>query len=219
MKNQSTIPLLASLALILLLTGCGMPDPSSSSVAEATIALTPTPTPTFTPSPTPTFTPTFTPTSTPTFTPTPHPKVANPSQGESGAIQSSATAAKHVLIITENQANKMAADALAEQQEVQIDNPNVDFRPGEMLVSGDATLGFFKLNIGILATVEAVDGEPQVTIQAIYVNGGRATGFIRDQIEALIKPYLDQLATVSEDFYVEDITITDDKMTITGRAR
>ncbi len=112
----------------------------------------------------------------------------------------------------------MAAEALAQQQDVQIDNPRVDFRPGEMYVSGDTVIGFFKINVGVLATVEPVDGRPQVTIQEIYVNGDRATGFLRTQIENLIAPHLDQLATVSEDFYVEDITITDDKMIISGHS-
>jgi hypothetical protein len=106
--------------------------------------------------------------------------------------------------------------ALAGQQSVQIDNPKVDFRPDEMYVSGDTVIGFFKVNIGVLAAVEAVDGKPQVTIKEIYVNGDRATGFIRSQIEAMIAPHLDQLAMVSDDFYVEDVTITGDKMIITG---
>ncbi len=215
MKKQLTILLLASLALGILLAGCGVPELPSTRVAQATIARTPTPTATFTPSPTPTFTPS--PTST--FTPTPKPVVQSQGAGQQAKPLATATPAEMVLVVTEKEANKMAADALSQQQEVQIDNPSVDFRPGKLYVSGDTTIGFFKLNVGILAAVEAVNGKPEVTIQEIYVNGARATGFIRDQIEAMIAPHLDQLAMVSEDFYVEDITITDNEMIISGYAR
>ena len=110
----------------------------------------------------------------------------------------------------------MVAKGLSEQDNVKIDNPEVDFRPGEMYVSGDTVLGFFKVNIGVLVEVVAVDGAPQVTIVEIYVNGDRATGFIRNQIEAMIAPHLDQLAMVSDNFYVEDVTITENEMVITG---
>lgn len=217
MRNQLTSISLASLILITLLAGCGVPAPASSRVAEATIARTPTPTATFTPTPTPTFTPS----PTPTLTPTTSPKAQAQSQTESPARKPRATAtpASVVLVVTEEEANKMALDALAGRREAQIENPAVDFRAGEMYLSGDTTIGFFKLNIGILATVAAADGEPQVTVQEIYVNGGRATGFIRDQIEAMIAPHLNRLAAVSRDFYVEDIDITDDAMIITGRYR
>jgi len=217
MKKHIPFLLFAAALLAWLLAACGAPQLPASPVAQATIALTPTPTATFTPTPSPTFTPTPTATFTPTSTPTPAAKAQSRATAQPAKPLTTATPSQLVLIITEKEANRMAAEALAQQQEVQIDNPRVDFRPGAMYVSGDTVLGFFKLNIGILATVEAVDGQPQVAIQEIDVNGERATGFIRNQIEALIAPHLDQLATVSEDFYVEDITITDEKMVITGR--
>lgn len=211
MKKHLHILFLVFLIAGGLLAGCGVPQVPSKPVAQATIARTPTPTrtPTFTPTPTP----------SPTYTPTPVPVTQTQGSGQTAKPLATATPSQLVLIISEKEANRMAAEALAGQQEVQIDNPKVDFRPGEMYVSGDTVLGFFKLNIGVLATAEAVDGSAKVTIQEIYVNGDRASGFIRNQIEALIAPHLDQLAKVSDDFYVEAITITEDQMTIIGRAR
>ncbi len=199
------------LAALFLFAACAVPQlPRISELPVPTSTPTPTHTPTNTPTPTPT------PSPTPTSTPTPISTTTGPS---TSAITPQATTApeKLALIITEKEANRLAAEALAKQQDIAIDNLQVDFRPGELYVSGDTVIGFFKLNIGILASVTPLDGRPEVTIKDIYVNGERATGFIRDQIEAIIAPQLDQLATVSTDFYVEAITITDDRMIITGR--
>ncbi len=210
-NSKYTLVVVWLLAATLLVAACAVPQlPQVSELQTPTATPTPTHTPTNTPTPTPT------PSPTPTPTPTPAPTTTGPS---TTGPQTQATAApeKLALIITEKEANRLAAEALAKQQDITIDNLQVDFRPGELYVSGDTIIGFFKLNIGILATVTPFDGKPQVTIQEIYVNGERATGFIRDQIEALIAPQLDQLATVSTDFYVEEITITDDRMIITGR--
>jgi hypothetical protein len=218
-RKHIALVLTASLALTLMLailSGCGVPPnlPTPTLVAQVVQTHTPTPVPTATPTQTPTPRPTNTPTPAPTATKaissaakaTAHPK----------ALSATATPETLVIVITEAEANKMAQKALANQKEVQIDNVQVDFRPDEMYVSGDTKIGFFTLNIGLLVTIEPVQGKPEVTIQEIYVNDGVATGFIREQIEAMIAPHLDQLAMVGDDFYVEDVTITDDEMIITG---
>ncbi len=223
-------PLLLTLAFLLLLvplTGCGIPELPPA--GQPTIALTPTPTstPTFTATPTPTQTPTSTPTPTPTATPatgrTPLAPATAQAQsrtpGPHKAPTATPTPATLTLVITEKEANRMAVQAMAQQKDIQVTNPRVDFRPGAIYLSGDAVLGFFKVNIGILATVQVAGGEPQVVVQEIDVNGSRATGFLRRQIEAMIAPQLAQLASVSEDFYVEDVTITEDRMIITGHPR
>ncbi len=220
-RKYLSVLLTAGFALALtlgFLSGCGVPPelPTPTLVSQRPATNTPTPEPTATP----TSTPTVTPTPRPTNTPTPAPTTAAISAALAPARpKATATPATLRLVVTEAEANKMAKKGLAAQQDVQIDNPKVDFRPGEIYVSGDAVVGFFKLNIGILATVEPVDGKPEVTIKEIYVNGDRATGFLRNQIEAMIAPHLDQLAMVSDDFYVEDIVITEDEMIITGHAK
>jgi hypothetical protein len=223
MNRKNTLILLAAgfiLALTLgALSGCGVPPelPTPTLISQLPATATPTPEPTATP----TSTPTVTPTPRPTNTPTPVAKAtkAAASAAAAPAKSKTATPATVVIVVTEAEANKMAQEGLAQQKDVQIDNPKVDFRPDEMYVSGDVKIGFFKLNVGILATVEPVNGKPEVTIEEIFVNGDPATGFIRDQIEAMIAPHLDQLAMVSDDFYVEDIVITDDEMVITGHYR
>ncbi len=212
-RKHLFVLLAASFALVLTLgalSGCGVPPKLPTPTLVSQLPATPTPEPTATPTHTPTAT------ATPKPTRTPAPQAAAGAAVKAKSPLASATPEQLVLIITEAEANSMAVKALAGQQSVQIDNPKVDFRPDEMYVSGDTVIGFFKVNIGVLAAVEAVDGKPQVTIKEIYVNGDRATGFIRSQIEAMIAPHLDQLAMVSDDFYVEDVTITGDKMIITG---
>ena len=101
-------------------------------------------------------------------------------------------------------------------EDAQFSNVQIDFRPGEIYVSGDAKVGFFTMRIGILTTVAPVDGQAQVTIKEIFVNDKPAKGFLRQQIEALIAPQLNDLALQSKDFYAETIVVTDDAMITTG---
>jgi len=199
-KRQRILLPLTALVLVLMLgvlAGCGAPPamPSDAPAPAAQVAQEVTPTPTHTPTP------------TPSPTPTPTPDVPTPT----------ATPENLTIVVTEAQAQEMAEEALAKQDQIQISNVVVDFRPGEMLLSGDTKIGFFSLNIGLLVTVEAVDGKADITIKEIYVNGDPATGFIRDEIEKLIAPQLKNLKLVESKFYVEDVVITDEDMTITGR--
>lgn len=212
----------ASFALLLmlgLLGGCGAPPklpPTPTLVSQIPATSTPTSVPTATPTHTPTPKPTDTPTPTPTATKATVSSAAKATV-KAKAVAATATPQTVVLVVTEADANKMAQKALATQQDVQIDNVQVDFRQDKMYVSGDTKIGFFTLNIGLLVTIEPKNGKPEVTIQEIYVNNGVATGFIRDQIEAMIAPHLDELAMVSDDFYVDTIAITDNEMIITGQ--
>ena len=229
-RTPSAISLTIGLALVLIagvLSGCELlqKSPTPTLVAQRPATDTPTPDPTATPTSTPTATRTSTSTATPTPRRTARPtatRANTPTPLASSAAKTpvrpkpTATPATLRLVITEAETNKMAKKGLAAQQDVKIDNPKVDFRPGEMYVSGDTVMGFFKVNIGVLAAVEPVNGKAEVRVKEIYVNGDRATGFLRKQIEAMIAPHLDQLAMVSDDFYVEDIVITEDAMIITG---
>jgi hypothetical protein len=199
-KRQRILLPLTALVLVLMLgvlAGCGAPPamPSDAPAPAAQVAQEVTPTPTHTPTP------------TPSPTPTPTPDVPTPT----------ATPENLTIVVPEAQAQEMAEEALAKQDQIQISNVVVDFRPGEMLLSGDTKIGFFSLNIGLLGTVEAVAGKADITIKEIYVNGDPATGFIRDEIEKLIAPQLKNLKLVESKFYVEDVVITDEDMTITGR--
>lgn len=204
----------ASLALVLmpgLLSGCR----AASKRPPTPTLIAPMPA-TSTPTSVPTATPTHTPTPAPTATKTTLPSAAKATV-KAKAVAATATPQTVALVVTEAEANQMTKKALSSQQDVQIDNVRVDFRPDEMYVSGDAKIGFFTLNIGLLVTTEPVNGKPEVTIQEIYVNNSVAAGFIRDQIEAMIAPHLAQLTIAPADFYVKAIAITDDEMIITGQ--
>lgn len=221
--KKSRLPLAITFLLILmlaLLSGCGAPPklPATPTLVVQiphTFTPAPTATPTHTPTPKPTQTPTPAPTATPTVT------KANASAAKATvkpqAVAPTATPGVVTLVVTEAQANKMAKKALADQKDVQIDNVRVDFRPDEMFVSGDTKIGFFTLNIGLLVTIKPVHGKPEVSVEEITVNNSPATGFIRSQIETMISPHLKNLAMVEDTFYVESISITNDKMVVTGR--
>jgi len=213
------LPFLLILTLALL-SGCGAPPklPATPTLVVQ-IPHTSTPAPTATPTHTPTPKPTNTPTLTPTATPTATKAISSAAKAtvKPQAVAPTATPGIVTLVVTEAQANKMAKKALADEKDVQIDNVQVDFRPHEMYVSGDTKIGFFTVNIGLLIAIRPVHGKPEVSIKEIYVNNNPATGFIRSQIETMISPHLKNLAMVEDNFYVESISITDDKMTVTGR--
>jgi len=205
-KSLHTIILVAILLALMsiAISGCdgASQRPSPAEMATKAVEIINTPTPT----PTPTATPT--PRPTPTPQPTPTPTRPNPSPTPQDKTL--------VITISEDEANEMAREALASQSDVPIQNVKVDFREGEMLLSGDTKVGFFTLNIGLLVEIEAVDGKAKINIAEIYVSGSPATGFIRNEIERMIAPQLANLKLVEEKFYVEDVTITPDKIIITG---
>jgi len=204
-NNSLRILLLTSILIMLMaifLSGCEATSelPASAELATKVMEVVNTPTPT----PAPTSTPTPTPTPHPTSTPTPM------------GPKATATPETLIVIISEAQANEMAQQALANQSEIQIDHVKVDFRADEMYLSGDTKIGFFTLNIGLLVDVTAKEGKAEISIKEIYVNDSPATGFIRNEIERLIAPQLANLKLVEEQFFVESVTISPDKLIITG---
>ena len=157
---------------------------------------TPTPTPA-TPRPSATPTATSSPSPTPTLTPT-------------------ATPATVRLVLTEAKANELAAKQMAGKEDAPLKNMKIDFRPGAVYLSGKSKVGFFYVDVVIVFQIQARAGKPHVIIDDIFISGVPASGSMRQRIEAMIAPHLANLNLIDDNFYVESIEITDDKMITTG---
>ena len=224
MKRHTRWTLLLLALLLILLSGCSEQSstPETLSMTEQVAApaiqsyATALPTPTFILTATPTSIPTPTLVVLPTATPT---RIVVQVSRPAASPQVTATSASTTLVTTEEEANEVAQTALSQQQDVTIEDVQVDFRPDEMVLSGYTTMGFFRIKVALYVTVTPIDGSPEVTITDIYVNDKPATGFIRTQIESMIEPHLAELAVVSDSFYVENVSINDEEMIITGHYR
>jgi hypothetical protein len=210
MKKQYCL-LLAAWVMMLLLSACSLPKSlppkvTPTLVADVMATFTPAPTRTPTQSPTPLPTSTPTPAATPTPTPTPTP-AATP------------TPATIRLELTEAKANALAREKIATKTDIPLKDMRIDFRPDAIYLSGNAKVGFFYTNVVIAFAVQAQEGKPQITVQEILIAGMPASGSMKKRIEDMIIPHLDDLALVSDNFYAEDIRLTDDKMITTGYYR
>ena len=142
-------------------------------------------------------------TPTPTIVPTSKP-IPTPAPGSTA------------IIITEADANAALQKAIGMQDNVQIENALIDFRPDGIFISAKTKISALSIQLGILASATPVDGKVKIDILDVQVNGKEASGIILDQIKAMIDPILEQLTIVEDKFYVESITITNDKMVIIG---
>lgn len=213
---------LASVTLLFVLSACQVPLPVLPTLTPVQQAAVPTDTPTIaptdTPTPVPTDTPTPTPepTATPTSTPVPTKK---PVSKSAPAKVSTPTPAVYVMKMTEAELNKLAQEEIAKQSDVAVSNVRIDLQPDQIVVSGTTKVGFFNVNLEITAIIPVKNGRPEPEITEIKVNGEPVTGFLRQQIDAMIAPYLNQFAQTDLGVYVDDVTITNDQFVITGRSK
>jgi hypothetical protein len=214
--------LIVLLSLALTLSACTIITPTPAEIASDELALatfTPTATTTSTETPTPLATNTPTATPLPTETPTPVPTKAATATPlpKKPTVKPTATPGKVTLVLKEADLNKMAQDALAQQNDVSVSNVRVDLRPGEIVFSGRAVLGFFPVNLEITATLPVVNGKPEPQITSVKLNGAESGGFVRTQVVNMIQPYLNQFAQTDLSFNVERIVITENEIQTTGQ--
>lgn len=190
------------------------PTAAASSTATATALTVPTatPPPTATSTPLPTVTPTSPPAATPTPLPTATPRPTS-------TATATPAPAKLEITLTEAQLNKIVRDALASAPNPTVQEVTVDTQPGQLLLTGQTRVGFLRVGLGVIATFSVSQGRVQPTIQSVLINGQPTGGFIRQQIEAQILPYLDQLANANLGLWVEEVEISEEAMRLRGVAR
>lgn len=110
-------------------------------------------------------------------------------------------------------------DAIAKDPNTPVRNINIDTKPGKVVIQAQARVGFLTANVEITVGVEVRNGQVTPKIQEIKINGSPATGFLRQQVENIVQPYLNQIADVSKNAYVESVTITESGLKIEGRPK
>ncbi len=151
-----------------------------------------------------------------TFTPTPVLPTPTPIPTlPAGSVQ----ADRFQLVLTEQQLADQARRALAAQGSTPVRDVVMDAQQGRLWVQAQVVLGFLPVSVGLAVTAVPQDGRVQTTVQEVTVNGARAGGVLRDQVDRLVQPYLDSLAAVEQNVYVDSVVITDSQLEITGRRR
>lgn len=222
-------------------------NPTPTATDTATPTVQPTHTPTVQPTDTATVRPTHTATARPTRTATVRPVRtatpalrASPTRTPTALLQSrrltptatrrlatatrrpptrTPTPARLRIEMTEAQLNKSVRDAIAKDPKTPVRSISIDTKPGKVVITAQARLGFFNVNLEITVVVEVRNGKATPVIQEVKVNGGPAAGLIRQQVEAALQPYLNQIADISKDIYVESVTISESGLRIEGRPK
>ena len=111
----------------------------------------------------------------------------------------------------------MVTNAISQNPNLRVSNPVLDLRPGLLVLSGRTNVGFLTVNFEISASVPVRDGRPQPQVEQVKVNGAVVGGFVRDQIAAMVQPYLNNFAQTDLGATIESVQITDTEVTITGQ--
>ena len=151
---------------------------------------------------------TFTPTA---VLPTPTPVPPQPVAGADGD--------RFQLVISEQQLTEQARRAIAADSSSPVQDIAIDAQTGRLWVKARTVLGFFPVDVAMAVMATPQNGQVQLSIQDITINGAHAGGVVSDQIDRLVQPYLDRLALVGQDVYVESVIITDRQLEIRGRRR
>jgi hypothetical protein len=121
------------------------------------------------------------------------------------------------LILTEAEVNQLLQDGLAKQSDVPVSNLYVRLQPGLIVTSGRTRVGFFTVDVEVMATVTVEDGKPIPEIVAIRAVGQPLTGFLRAQVENMLAPHLQRWLQTETNVYVEEVEILEGQLRITGR--
>jgi uncharacterized protein YpmS len=139
---------------------------------------------------------------------------------ESAATQASSSGAVTVEV-TEAQLTSLVAFQLQSQEQQILQDPQVFLRDGQIQLYGNAVQGGLSLPVSIVATVSvAEDGTPRYEILSANAGPVPLPDSILDQLTARLDQALaGQLSPETTNMVIEEITIADGKMTITGHTR
>ncbi len=124
--------------------------------------------------------------------------------------------------ITSYLALRMQTDPnLQQNNQPLITEPQVYLRDGQMKIYGKTQQGMFAANIGIIVNVGVdAEGKPKIEIASADFGPFPAPQGINDAITAMIEEaYTGPIGPVATGLRIENITITNGAMIITGRIR
>lgn len=137
------------------------------------------------------------------------------------ALTAGATTGDVSFQLTESQLTSYLVAASAKQTNPKIDNPRVFLQAGHMLVYARVTSGIFTANVSLMmqATVDS-EGQPQIQIEQSDFGPIAAPQGLNDAVTAFVREALTGwLGPVATGFRLENITINDGVMVVTGRIK
>lgn len=137
------------------------------------------------------------------------------------ALPSGLGSGEVTLVITEPELTSYLAYQLSTQAQPLISSPQVYLRNGQIQVYGTVHQGYFVATAAIVLNA-GVDPQGQLTIDVASANFGPLpvpAGLKEAATAAIQEAYTGWLGPVATGFRLETITVTDGKMTITGRIK
>jgi len=143
------------------------------------------------------------------------------------AFQEGAQSGTIKLNLTEQQITSYIAAKLQSDSRLQrngqplITDPQVYLRDGQMKIYGKTQQGMFTANIGIVVDVSVDEnGQPKVEIASADFGPLPAPEGLRDSVAAMIREaYMGSLGPVATGLRIENISIADGVMTVSGRIK
>jgi hypothetical protein len=121
------------------------------------------------------------------------------------------------LDLSEEEVNAIVQKAVAGRTDVPISDLRVTLEPGLMVASGTVKISILSVDLQLLLTVRAEGGKAVPEIVDIRSGGRPLTGFLRDQVEAIINPYLGLWLQTETGVYVEKVVIEEGHLRMAGR--
>ncbi len=125
------------------------------------------------------------------------------------------------LQITEAQLTDYLENYLSTQTDPLLTNPRVILQDGQMQVFGQVQQGMFTANVSITLQVSVdTDGLPKITITKTDFGPLPAPQGLNDAVSTLLQQaFTGSLGPVATGFRLDNITITDGLMTVSGRIK
>ena len=134
------------------------------------------------------------------------------------AVLAGAETGQITFQITEPQLTSYLAFKMAERQEPPFTNPQVFLRDGQMKIYGRVERGFWNANV--LVTLNVLideEGQPKLEIASADFGPFEAPNGLKQTLTAIItEAYTGSLGPVATGFRLENITIENGQMTVTG---
>ncbi len=123
--------------------------------------------------------------------------------------------------ITEPQITSFLAFKMAEGEDPPFTDPQVLLRDGQMKIYGRVERGFWNANVLVTINVSIdQDGQPKLEIVSADFGPFEAPNGLKQTITAIItEAYTGSLGPVATGFRLDNITIADGLMTVTGRIK
>lgn len=137
------------------------------------------------------------------------------------AVLAGASTGVVTMQITEPQITSYLAFKMAEQAEPAFTDPQVYLRDGQMKIYGKIARGFWNANtlVTLNVTIDEV-GQPKIEIASADFGPFEAPNGLKQTLAAIVtEAYTGSLGPVATGFRLENITIADGLMKVTGRIK